>query len=476
MGIILKRNRGLINRVTGKYQLKIAVSYMVIIFIVLVLLNTYPVLVSQTSVFRYKETTMTAQTNLIVTVLTDLDPFSNENISRVMSVLDDRTYRVIVCNEAGLIVYDNSVSDNSVGRYAVFPDIERALSGREIFRSDYKAAAFESRSAIPVANKGKLMGVVYLYEYDADQAANLEMLKSNLFKFSMAITFAGLLISLFVSIALTRRVSKLLKGVRSVRDGNYGYNIDMRGRDELAEVAGQFNELSVILEKNENLRQKFVSDASHELKTPLASIRLLTDSILNTEDMDHLTLREFVSDIGQEIDRLSRMTEKLMLLTRMESQAEMKRDLFDAEKSLFRTVNMLKPVAEQSNIELLMDIEKNLILCGDEDDFYGILFNLVENAIKYNKPGGCINVYAFATEKEICIVVKDNGVGIPEEDLPRVFERFYRVDKARSRDAGGTGLGLAIVNHTVTNMGGRVKIESTLGEGTRFILHFPKGE
>jgi len=223
-------------------------------------------------------------------------------------------------------------------------------------------------------------------------------------------------------------------------------------------------------------QRQFLSDASHELKTPLAAIRLLTDSILQNENMDNATAREFVSDIGNEAERLSRITEDLLRLTRLDSGVAEPPRLVEAAPVLERVARMLRPVAEEKGVELLIVSITGAVVLATEGELHQILYNLAENAIKYNRPGGRVRVTAEPGEESTVLTVEDNGIGIPAEDLSNVFKRFYRVDKARSRAAGGTGLGLSIVSDTVSRRGGAIRAENVEGGGTRFIVTLPSME
>ena len=226
------------------------------------------------------------------------------------------------------------------------------------------------------------------------------------------------------------------------------------------------------LQKTEALRRRFVSDASHELKTPLASIRLLTDSILQDPNMDGKITREFVSDIGEEAARLHRITEKLLILTKMDAAPPERREQVDFHLVVESVLHMLQPVARNHQITLCVHAQPLCIVEATTDDLYQIAFNLIENAIKYSLPGGIVTVTLSGGET-VCLKVEDHGIGIPEEDLTRVFERFYRVDKARSREAGGTGLGLSIVQESVLRHGGTVTAAQRKEGGTCFTVVFP---
>ena len=238
-------------------------------------------------------------------------------------------------------------------------------------------------------------------------------------------------------------------------------------------MGAEVNDLTDRLQVSEHKRRQFVSDASHELKTPLASIKLLTDSILQN-DMDMDTIREFVSDIGEEAERLNRMTEELLTLTRGETAAtEDERIITYMAPTIERVVRMLSRLADASNIEIITRLDDDIPILIREDDLYQIAFNLVENGIKYNIPGGKLTISLSRGQDMGVLQISDTGMGIPEDSLEHIFERFYRVDKARSRASGGSGLGLAIVRNMVQRNQGEIRVESTFGMGSVFTVEFP---
>ena len=219
-------------------------------------------------------------------------------------------------------------------------------------------------------------------------------------------------------------------------------------------------------------QKQFVSDASHELKTPLASIKLLTDSILqNNMDMD--TVKEFVADIGNEADRLTRMTAKLLSLTRAETPQPQESEIIYMAPTVQRVAKMLRTNASWSGVTFCLELDEDTPVLILEDDLYQIVFNLMENGIKYNLPGGTLTVHLGRQEDNAVLTVSDTGMGIPEDALEHIFERFYRVDKARSRKSGGSGLGLAIVRTIVQRNRGEIAVSSTVGKGSVFTVTFP---
>ena len=437
-------------------QVKFGLSYILVIAAVLVFMNTYPLIVSENLVVRSKQTTLQSSVSVMVTALSGLEELSEENVASAMTLVEDTGIsRILVTDAAGRILYDTRETDGAVGRYGLYTEIVQALRGYDAFYADFTDGAFRSRAASPVIYRSQTIGAVYAYEYDVEQATLLLTLQKNLLRISAAVAGFVVLLSLLLSRMLTRRFGVLLEAIRRVREGAYSYHAEIGGRDEISEIAEEFNSLSDRLQTTEEARRRFVSDASHELKTPLAGIRLLSDSILQTEDIDAATVREFVGDIVQETDRLTRITENLLRLTRLDSGIVEPAQSVAVAPVIERVVRMLRLVADEKRVELTYLVEREQSVRAGVDDLHQIIYNLTENAIKYNRPGGFVRVTLGGTEDECVLRVEDNGIGIPEEDMPRVFDRFYRVDKMRSRAAGGTGLGLSIVADTVRRRGRR---------------------
>lgn len=455
-------------------QTKYALTYLVVIAAVLALLNTYPVLVSQEMVFQSKQTSLQSQAAVVASALAGPDALSQEGVNRVMEVLGDTGLsRVLVADSSGMVVYDTASASGAMGRYAMLGEVVSALKGNDVFRVDFAAGAFRSRAAVPVTYRGMTLGAVYVDEYDAEQGSFLLGVQQTLRTISLIIVFVAMTLSLFFSKALTGRITELLGAIRIVREGEYSHRVEVSGRDEMSQMAQEFNALTGRLQTTEEVRRRFVSDASHELKTPLASIRLLTDSILQNEAVDPDTVREFVGDIGEEAERLQRITEKLLTLTRLDAGTPVEAEAVPVEEVAQRVTHMLRPLARAVEVDLRVKLEEGLTVRATRDDLYQILFNLMENAVKYNLPGGEITLAGKGEEAWAVLTVEDTGVGIPEEDIDRIFDRFYRVDKARSRAAGGTGLGLSIVRDTARRHGGDVTAHRREGKGTCFTVRLP---
>ena len=447
---------------------------MAILLVVLVLMNTYPLMVSEDLVFRAKHTTLQSGAAAINVAISGLEELTEENVAAAMEGVEpDGISRAIITDRYGKVLYDTREAGNATGYYVFYTDLVEALRGNISLYSVYKEGAFHSSAAQPVLYRNQIIGAVYVYEYDTQQAALLQNLQDNLLSISIGVALLVLTLSAAVSRSITRRLESLQTAIRGVREGAYNQRAVLSGHDEFTQIAGEFNDLVDRLQETESARRQFVSDASHELKTPLAAIRLLTDSILQNENIDNDTAREFVSDIGQEAERLSRITEDLLRLTRLDSGVAEAPSPIRVAPVLDRVVRMLRPVADEKKIDVRT--EGDAVVLATEGELHQILYNLAENAIKYNRQGGFVSVLVTEGEENTTITVEDNGIGIPAQDLTHVFERFYRVDKARSRAAGGTGLGLSIVRDTVSRRGGDIWAENIPEGGTRFTVKLPRG-
>ena len=456
-------------------QAKYALTYLLVVMAIVLVLNTYPLLMAQNMVFSSKESNLKRQALTIGSALAVSENLTAEGVEQAMALLEDlQVTRVLVTDETGLILYDSSTLENRQYDYALMAEVVAALRGEDVFRSEYRDEVFRSRAAAPIVYRGVTLGAVYLYEYDTEQAEVLQSIQSNLAYISVVICLVALALVLVLAKALTRNTSLLLGAIRRVREGEYSHRVEPRGRDEMAQLATEFNQLTDRLQTTEEVRRRFVSDASHELKTPLASIRLLTDSILQNPNAELNTVREFVADIGREANRLTRISERLLTLTRLDADQERAQEPVELGPVVERVAHMLRPLAQSVEVELSCRLEPACALLATQDDLYQVAFNLMENAIKYNQPGGRVEVTACHEDDQVCLIVEDTGVGIPEEDMPKIFDRFYRVDKARSRAAGGTGLGLSIARDTARLHRGDITVQAGPGgQGARFEARFP---
>lgn len=461
--------------ITYGVQFKFVAAFLGLLAALLGLLNVYPLVSSRDLIFKEKESSLMSQASVITSSLAALDSLSADGVGQVMELLDVTDMaRIIVTDAQTLTLYDTAPDSDVDGD--AFAELSRALSGEQRFRSLYSDGAFLSCAALPVRSHGMTLGAVYLCEYDSEQAQLLMEIQNQLLTVSLSACVLAIVLIVLFSRALTARITKLAEAMRVVRAGDYAHRLELSGNDELTELGDEFNNLTVRLETTESQRRRFVSDASHELKTPLASIRLLSDSIVQNADMDADTMREFVTDIGDQAERLQRTTDKLLNLSRRDDGATAERVPVDMSEVARSTLRLLTPLAKTMGLSIETALEDGLFILASEDEVYQIIFNLAENAVKYNSAGGRVFIDIHAEGETVLLIVEDDGIGIPEADREQVFSRFYRVDKDRSRASGGSGLGLSIVHDAVTSLGGDITLSPVSPHGTRFSVSFPRWE
>ena len=290
---------------------------------------------------------------------------------------------------------------------------------------------------------------------------------------------AGVMILLAVGLTLAwitaapwkRTVSSLypvLDGDLDIRFKKVG------GFNETDEIMETFSTVLSRLRTQEQSRQEFVSNVSHELKTPITSMRVLADSILAEENVPADIYREFMQDISDEIDRESKIINDLLSLVRMDRSAtDMQIQTLNVNNLVEQILKRVRPIARQRNIDIIFESFRPVNAEVDETKLSLAVTNLIENGVKYNNDGGWVRVSLDADHRYFYLRVSDSGVGIPEDAQEKVFDRFYRVDKARSRETGGTGLGLAITRNVIVLHHGGIKLESELGKGSTFTVRIP---
>lgn len=455
-------------------QFRYALLYVIITFAVLLFLNIYSSKISQELFYKSKETSMIEKCQLTASEISALEVLNPSTAAAAITQMANlNVTRLLITDQNGIALFDSEETDSKIGEAVEYSEVATALENCDVFAWNYQDGAMQSRAATPIYAYGTLIGCVYIMEFDAEQGALIQSLQNNILAITLFLEAAVILFSLVFFLAFSRRLRKIMASMRIIREGDYSHRVKMGGHDELTALGNEFNDLTERLQTSEQKRRQFVSDASHELKTPLASIKLLSDSILQNE-MDIETVREFVGDIGNEADRLNRMAQKLLSLTRTELPEENPDcEIILIAPTVEKVIRMLSIIADNNNITIQTNLKDDCPILIQEDDLYQIIFNLIENGIKYNTPGGTLTVTLRRQEDNAYLCLEDTGVGIPEDALEHIFERFYRVDKARSRKSGGSGLGLSIVRNMVNRNRGEIYVESTVGKGTAFTVVFP---
>ncbi|MBD5559996.1 MAG: HAMP domain-containing histidine kinase [Clostridia bacterium] len=391
---------------------------------------------------------------------------------------EDGGGRMLVLNSAGIVQTDTFSEYN--GMVLQFPEVETVLEGDAASAYGFHRITGDAGSfwalycTSSVIHDGSLIGAVLFSTSVQDVVDTAEMLQRNMFMVFLLGLAAVLAATIVLTRYIARPVQQLTQTALRVAAGDWTSRVAVTGSGEVAELGRTFNMMCDRLQNVDVQRSEFVSDASHELKTPLASMKILVESLLYQDQVPEEIYKDFLADINKEIDRLTRLITDLLLLSKMDTENAV---LNIAEVNVARAVeestDALAPIARQRGVRIILKVPPELTLECDPLKLRQALNNLIENAIKYSGSEGFVEISAAESGQEICIQVRDNGVGMPKEDLPHIFERFYRVDKARSRETGGTGLGLHIVRRVALMHGGRVEVDSQVGEGSTFRLCLP---
>ena len=321
---------------------------------------------------------------------------------------------------------------------------------------------------------GETLGALVLSLPVDELQTALETVKRQLMTVFLIVAGAAMAAALMLSGMLTRPVKALTQTIRRMGKGDLSARVNVRTSGELKELAESYNAMAEQIEHLDKSRSQFVANASHELKTPLATMKLLLENMLYQPDMPQELRTEFMQDINHEIDRLSGIITDLLTLTQMDSHSSPLRvTKVDLSALTEETVHTLQIAAEKKGQTLTADIAPSITLEGDSGKLMQIFYNLTDNAIKYTPENGHIAVRLAQSGANVLFTVTDDGIGIPEEDQKHIFERFYRVDKARSRATGGTGLGLSIVRQLAAMHGGTVSVSSRPGQGATFTVTLP---
>ncbi len=325
--------------------------------------------------------------------------------------------------------------------------------------------------------EGDVIGAVLLSTPVTELRAAIQTVEKQLMTVFIAVAGAALAAALIFALTLTAPIKALTSTIRRMGRGDLSARVNVRTSGELKALADSYNAMAEKIENFDQSRSQFVQNASHELKTPLATMKILLENLIYQPDMPAELRAEFMQDMNHEIDRLSGIITDLLTLTQMDSRRyALKTDAVDLSALCEETLHALRPAADKAKLSLEGSIAPDVVLMGDESKLSQVVYNLIDNAVKYTPEGGQVAVRLESEGKEAVLTVSDNGIGIPEEDVKHIFDRFYRVDKARSRATGGTGLGLSIVAQMVKLHGGDIAVTSENGKGSVFTVHLPIGK
>ncbi len=409
--------------------------------------------------------------NIIATNIANYMDDKNKFDYEIEKKSEEGGYRIIVFDTMGTVINDSNKSD--IGKIYIIPEVIDTLKKKDHTVLRKKERRFYSCASI-LNQKSEKIGAVLIVSSAEEIFSVLDEIRKKLFLitiFTCAIIFV---LAFFIANLIMEPLKKILAVLEKISAGQLDQRIEIKNKNEFAQLASSFNKMTNKLAQIENTREEFVSNVSHELKTPLSAIKVLTESMLNEKDIPLDIYREFLSDINSEIDRMTNIVNDLLTLVKLDKK-RFPLNISDTNLNnmLENIIKRLTPLADKKNIELEFTCNKNIILQADEMKLSLAISNLIDNGIKYTPSGGKVKINIDSDENFAYITVQDNGIGINESEQEKIFERFYRIDKTRDRETGGTGLGLSITNSTIIMHNGNIKLTSDEGLGTTFVITIP---
>lgn len=411
--------------------------------------------------------------NIIASI--DIDTFDEYKISESMKTMPiESGFRVIITDSQTKTYYDSFNEESYTGKMLVYEPITEVLVNNKNISMYYeKDGEWVIEAAVPIIKNQKTIGSVLVASSGEDIDKIVNHITWAIWIFGAIIVIIVFLLGVFVATLLTKPIVKLTTFIKDMPKEKL-QKCEVTSTDEVGDLVIAFNELIDRVDELEEKRRSFVSDASHELKTPLSIIKLLSDSLIQTPNPDPAFMREFLGDMGAEVERLTRIVQRLLDLTKMDQTDRLQIDMISICEIVTEVYEKLMPLAENKEIAFtLSKPETDVLIPVDRDSVTEAIYNIADNSIKYTENGGSVKIDVMRDLGNILIRITDTGIGIPKDEIQKIFDRFYRVDKARARDTGGTGLGLSIAMDAIKLHGGYIEVSSEEEKGSTFTIVLP---
>ncbi len=442
------------------------------------------VIISNSIVHNYKTRAISVRTTEVVDqsriLATRLDssgyllnPLNDELNSEMNLLTDIYDGRIMITNDRFLVIYDSY--NMSTGKTMISQEIIRCFSsGTGSTAYDPDNGYIEITVPVNDSQTSETDGVLFV-SASTDNISDSELiLKRNARIVVVTMTVLLFALSLFMSYLLVRPFKRITAAISSIHEGFGDPQVTIPEYRETEAIMDAFNSLMSRLKTLDESRDEFVSNVSHELKTPLASMKVLADSLIAAEEVDNETYREFMVDIADEVDREDKIISDLLSMVRMDkSESAINAEETDMNELIELILKRIRPIADRKGVQMIFESKRQVSAYVDRTKISLAIMNLMENGVKYNKDNGWLRVGLDADHQFFTLTISDSGIGIPEDSLDQIFERFYRVDKSHSREIGGTGLGLAITRSAILMHRGAIKVTSVEGEGSTFTVRIP---
>jgi signal transduction histidine kinase len=458
---------------------KLVSTYLLLVFLTILLINSF---ISESLRINYineKKISLLTQSNIIADRLSPYiseinSKYVNEMVADIATRLSlEINSRVMISDLNGKILIDsyNTLEGDRLSE----EELSLALLGKNVakqhYLQDYGRVMYV---AVPIVSKGRILGAVFISSSLEDIFLNI---KRTMQKF-MLLSFFSLAITAFISFVfadiISKPIERLTEAVKRMAQGKFNQKVEVYGNDEISNLGRAFNLMTTKLDQVDKQRREFVANVSHELRTPLSSIKILSESLIHQDHAPEEIYKEFLTDIDSEVDRLNKIIDSLLYLVDLEKETiDLDYQLTYVNYLIQKVISSLKPLADKKNIELNFTEKTKIQVMLDKFKIQQSLINIIGNAIKYTPENGKVNIDLYSEQNKFIIKIKDNGIGIPEDELPFIFDRFYRVDKARARKSGGTGLGLSITQQLIALHQGEISVESEVNKGTTIYIVLP---
>ena len=380
--------------------------------------------------------------------------------------------RILIINRSGRIIKDTYDIDE--GKYMLSEEVIQCFEGVDTSYYDESNDYIEQTVSLKDGKSKQIDGVMLVSISTGEIRDSIEILEHRGNLLMLAISILVLVLGYLLSKSLVKPFTRVSKAIEELTDGYLDEEISVPDYSETQMLSSVFNKMLKRMKVLDDSRQEFVANVSHELKTPMTSIKVLADSLVGQEDVPVELYKEFMQDIAVEIDRENKIITDLLALVKMDKKAsDLNIEKVNINELMESILKRLKPIADKKKVELVLETYRPIVAEVDEVKLSLALSNLVENGIKYNVEDGWVHVTLNADHKYFYVTVADSGVGIPKDSIDKIFERFYRVDKSHSREIGGTGLGLAITRNAIAMHRGAVKVNSEEQKGTTFSVRIP---
>ena len=410
--------------------------------------------------------------NLVTSSAFFTNDVTTEVDSELTQVSDIYDGRILVVDDGMIVLRDTFGLEE--GKTLIISELPTVLSGRS--SNITKVEDDRVIVIVPVyqADQTAIGGAVVMSFSLAEVTRMYQSIRTILWTMLLCLGVIVIIVAAIYSGQVVRPVEEMTGQVRKISEGDFVDKMELAGYPEVERLSEEFNHMLSALQNLEDARQEFVSNVSHELKTPITSMKVLAESLTGQEGAPVELYQEFMGDIGTELDRMNQIINDLLSLVKMDrSAAQVSISEVNINEFVERILKQLQPIADKRNIDIIFESVRPVSAQIDEVKLGMAFRNLIENAIKYNYDDGWVRVSLNADHKFFYLKVTDSGEGIPEELQDHIFERFYRVDKARARETGGSGLGLAITRSAILLHRGSIKVHSIEQQGTTFNVRIP---